>query len=766
MRNISWKIIVIMMVILLCNSSSFAEGPSGWLNMNYNNTEQFEDGKKTSTSDSFFQNYYLRFDKTITPMLSYQLYFRTSLTDSHLRDSEGHTADTYQRAMEPALDIALRNPMYGLNAGYRRTERWSTAHLRNESRGTTEFYYSRLNITPYKFPSLSLQFDRQGNYDHLATRKTDNTTTGYSGNSSYALTYNDLRLSYGITYTRNINETPIGIISKSINDSLNGMYSLGYSKSFWSGRVNVSAGYQGNYGRNKSTQFVTRTGSLDFKRPLPLPWVSPTGWYDKDAIARDITQLSLLDSQLTDVPPNALSDDPAYTTTTVINVGSNAGVFYNIGIQFSSPQNVKTLYIYVKSAINPGSISWDVYKSDTNITWTRIASGLNVSPTPFDLPNNIYRYILNFPSDNALYFKAVNLTKSSLSNNVFVTEIEAYGTDEISQTGELTDVTTFFTQGLNLNANLKATNRLSFSFNYFINKADQNPESIVNSMSGIFANIFSKSKGGQEEKMRSNITRSYGATSTWMAHRLLTTILRLQRSEAFDNKGETDFSSNTYSLAFSSSPLPTLDTNLSLIRSESYSFDEKQSVNNSYLLSIGSRLYTNVNMITDMGYTQSKSYATDTQSSARYISGALDARLTRKLYGSLTYGFSWTSSGSTSSSSKDGGVILSYNLSRLVNFSGNFRISDTGGIRTTSEGFLVDWLPLPVVRLNLNYQHSTSKPDPLVSDSLSGYGIWYIMKFMDVRITYSYTLNKDEKKTETYNTETYNLGGNLTCRFW
>ncbi len=342
-----------------------------------------------------------------------------------------------------------------------------------------------------------------------------------------------------------------------------------------------------------------------------------------------------------------------------------------------------------------------------------------------------------------------------------VTEIEAYGTEEVSKTGELTDVTTFFSQGVNLNANMRATDRLSFSFNYFINRADLNPESIVASIGGIFANIFSKSTTDREEKLRSNVTRTYGASSTWMAHRLLTTTLRLQRNEAFDNKDETDISSNTYSLVFSSSPLPTLDTNLSVIRSESYSFEEKQSINNLYLLSLGSRLYRNVNMITDIGYTQSRSYTTDTKSSTSSITGALDAPLTKKLYGSLTYGFSWRSSDDSSSSSKDGSVILTYRPGRFINLSGSFRISAADGSRTASEGFFVDWLPLPAIRLNLNYQHSASKPETSTADSLSGYGIWYITKFIDLRLTYSYTRDTDENKSETY---TY--GGNLTCRFW
>jgi hypothetical protein len=142
--------------------------------------------------------------------------------------------------------------MYGLNAGYRRLEQWSTAHIREDSRKTIEFYYSRFNLTPYELPSLSLQFDRQKTYDHLSPKNTDSTVTTYTGSSAYTLTYKDLGLSYNLTYAHNINETPKSITSKTINDSFNGSYNFNYNKSLWSGKVNVSAGYQGNYGWNKS----------------------------------------------------------------------------------------------------------------------------------------------------------------------------------------------------------------------------------------------------------------------------------------------------------------------------------------------------------------------------------------------------------------------------------------------------------------------------------------------------------------------------------
>jgi len=741
--------------LLFFCSSAFAEGPSGWLNLNYGNTEQFEDGKKTGTSDSLFQNYYLRLDKSITPVLSYQLYLRTTLSDAHSTDSEGKTTFTYQRVMEPALDISLRNPMYGLNAGYRRQEQWSTAHLSDDSRKTNEYYYLRLDVSPYELPSLSLQFDRQRNFDYLSPGQIDTTNTTYSGTSAYRFSYRELNLSYNLTYTHGINETPISTVSKSTTDDLNGSYNLGYNKSFWSGRVNVSAGYQGNYVRDKSQQFVTETGSVVFKR-------TPLGGLHASGTPLQPNVDNMLPSQ------GSLIDNNYNTGITEINIGTQK--FHNIGIWVSSEKSVDRLYIYVNKNVTPDTnltnvSNWKVYKSNFNQigTWTEEIPILSVTVSPHDTLNNIYRYEIRFStSQKALYFKVINMkTVNAIGiTDVLVTEIEAYGTDVVPQTGK-TDTSIFYTQGLNLNASLRATGNLSFSFGYFINRADQSPESFLDSIGGIFTNIFSKTRSGQGEKLTSNVSRSYNASSTWVPHRLLVTTLRFSGSEAFDNKGETDVSSNTYSLSFSSSPLPTLDTTLSLNRSDSYSFDEKQSTSDSYLLSIGSRPYRDVNMITDIGYTQSKTYATDTQSSTRSIRGTLDAPLTKKLYGSLTYGFSWTSSDGSSSSSKDGSMTVTYRPGQFINLSGSFRVSDADGNTSTTEGFLVDWLPLPVIRLNLNYQHSSTEPESATTDSLGGYAMWYITKFIDAQITSTYTRNVSEKKTETYS-----LGGNLTCRFW
>ncbi|PIW86656.1 MAG: hypothetical protein COZ94_09440, partial [Nitrospirae bacterium CG_4_8_14_3_um_filter_41_47] len=113
--------------------------------------------------------------------------------------------------------------------------------------------------------------------------------------------------------------------------------------SFWSGRVNVSAGYQGNYVRDKSQQFATETGSVVFKR-TPLG-----GLHD-----RGTTLQPNVDDRLPSL--GSLIDDNYNTGITEINIGTQE--FHNIGIWVSSEKSVDRLYIYVNKNVTP----------DTNLT--------------------------------------------------------------------------------------------------------------------------------------------------------------------------------------------------------------------------------------------------------------------------------------------------------------------------------------------------------------------------------------------------------------
>jgi len=751
-------------VVLFFYSSAVAEGLSLSGNLNYISTEQTEDGEKL-TQSSFSRNLYFTFEKPITPLISYQLSLRTNWSDFQLDDHEDGITKTYQRALEPAIDLFLRNPIYDFSTGYRRLEQWTTANLQNEGRQTTEFIYGRLNITPHEFPALSLQFNRQKEFNYLSPMTLDRTDTRYTATSWYQYLYKGLTLSYNFTYAYDINESPTDTIEKTKNSNFNGLYNINYFKTLWNGKTDISASYQGNYIHDTTQFFSAQTGNVPVKR-TPFG-----GFYALGSAPPPDT--NIFDIILNSQP--ALVDNNFITGLSTINLATTK--YHNIGILVSSAQSVDRIFVYVNVGVsrdltndpnltNPDN--WRVYWSNVNAvgTWQRMTIQ-SVIVTPFDPLNNIFRYEIRFASpQSASFFKVINLETVVVPGitNVLATEIEAYGTQFFSQ-GKFTETNDFFNQGINLIVNVRPTPKLNFSLNYFLNRSDQNLVSIWNSIAGVFSNLVSDSIS-DEDKLRSNILRTYAATATWYAHRLLTTTLRLQRNEAFDNMNETDFSSNTYTLSFNSPILPTLDTNLSFIRNDNYNLGEKQTTNDSVLLSILSKLYRDVNMVTDVAYTRSKSYETNTLSNTTSIRGSINATLTQRLYSSLAYGLSWISAeneSSTSSHTEEGQAIITYRPGRFINITGNLRVQNMDEGMTTSEGILVDWLPVPALRLNLNYMHSDSdaEAEPSVRDLFSAYLIWYITKFLDLQVTYSYALEK--RDTELKN---YTLGANLNWRVW
>ncbi|UCD35579.1 MAG: hypothetical protein JSU90_01740 [Nitrospiraceae bacterium] len=739
-------------LILAGSPAVSAQGLSGWVDVIQNYSSEYEDGEKISDRDRLNRNVYMNFRKEVTPLFSYQINLRGNFTDTDQTDENSDTETTYRRTLEPGLDLFFGNPVYDFTAGYRRLEDWDTASLQNDSRSTTEFYYSRLNISPERLPTINLQYDMQKNYDHFDDPEVDDTSTTYSIGSTYILPSQDVQARYTVNYARSIDETPLDPVTiKQETDSFSGSYSIGYSGIAWNDIVSYFAQYQGNFARTRTDQFVTRAGTILNERS------SLGGLYAQgDIIDNDV---DVLNSR------NSLVDGNLQASTGIGLSGLGSDEFQNIGIFVSSDRPVDRLYIYVDRDISgevnltsPGN--WKIYRSNFNQTdtWTEI-SGIRSITIDIDTVEDEFRYVIEFTSpEQASFFKAVNLRVSNIAN-VEVTEIEAYGTDTADE-DILTTVSSLFNQGINFNTQIRALSNLTFGLHYILDRRDQNPLSVPRSIGGVFENIFSDSISGEKEDFRSTINRNYGASSTWLTHRLLTTIVRVQRSESFDNREETDVSSNTYNLTFTSAPLPTLDASLSFIKNDSFSFDEKDSRSNSILLSVGSRLYRDVNMITDLSHVKSNSFDTGQTTTTNQITGNVDAVLTSRLSGTFNYGLQWSDTDSTSTDSKRASTILTYRPGRFINLSGNVNISDINGDVTLAEGVQVDWLPLRAIRLNMNYLHSDAEPGPIKTDTVSGYVIWYITKFADVRFNYNYTVQKEDTELKTYNFLT-----DINCRF-
>ncbi len=758
---------------LFAFSNAYAEGPSAWFNFNYTDTKQYEDGSRTESSNSFLQNYYFRLDKSVTPLISYQLYLRSTLNDSHTKDEKGNKTSNYLRAIEPALDIFLQNPLYRFDLGTRRLEQWNSASLSNDERRTTEYYYSRFNLQPKNLPSLSLQADYQKDYDHLSPKVLDSTNTKYAGSTWYDYNYRAAKFSYNLTYTRDEMKTPTSSTTKTINDSFNASYSINFNPTFFRNNFSITAGLQGNYVKNKNQTFAPAGTEIDKLR------------YAQEGLYASGTDTQPSADTLN--PAAGLIDKnyitPISTSSGTINIGFNGNRNQNIGVHLiSNTDTVNKIILYVNKDVRTetnlqGTITdIEVYRSDSNMigSWSKV----EIQPVETDYKreqlNDIYMYKIKFISpQKALYFKIVTLNTASISD-VLVTEIEASGTEIVPVTGKITDTITYISNGVSLGTVIKPVRTVTLSLNYFLNRTDQEPESFFEATGGAFENLFSKPEIELDKKLRINVNRSYGGHVSWQMFRPLTTTLRYQKNESFDNKKESDIMSDTYGINFSYTPLLTLDANLSFIRTISYTFSEKQSLNDLYLLTIGSKLHRDVNMITDFGYTQTKTYAIENPSSSytsytptedlttkvRYIRGTIDARLTAKISTNLSYGYSRTT-GATSSDLMDGGFILTYRPGRFFSISGTMKVTDSDGDTNSSEGIMIDWLFLPAVRMNASYQHNFMEEKSRILHNISTYLIWYITKFLELQLNYSYTYDKEDVKKETYN-----IGGNLTCRFW
>lgn len=752
MNRILLKITVLMSIFLLSGSLAMAKNLNIWGLINKDISKLTKDGE-TSESDFFTQSYRLSFKKPITPVIRYSLDVRAHLSDSDFTDSEGKTTKSYKREIEPALDLSISNPMYSLGSGYRRREEWSTKDLKNNSRKTTDFYYSGFSVNPRALPTLNLRFNREKIYDHLPDRETDTTNTNYTANSGYNLPSADVKFNYNLSFSHNIEETPLVIVSKIETDIFNGSYDIGYFKYFWKNRVSLSTGYQGNYSWNKSKQFVSQTGNVLFER-TPFGGLHALGTVLKPDADTLLSESLLVNNDL---------------STGISNINLSTEQFHNIGIWVAPDKSVDRLYIYVNKDITGDSnlinaANWTVLKSDFNLagTWTDVAIN-SVTATTVDIFDNIYRYEIEFSNpETASYFNAINLEVSDALGitDVQVTEIEAYGTDVVPSTGQISNESKFFSQRFSLGTSIVPVQKLTLSASFSADRSDQNPDSPLNSARNFMRDMFTNPDINEDDPDTSNISRNYSASAHWLTHRLLTTVLNFSRSEGFTTNGSTDFFSDTYSLTFNATPLPTLDTNLTFINNERYSFDDKDSSNNSILLSIGSKLYRNLNMITDMIYSQTKDFTPEKETVSYSINGTIDAQFTSRLSGNFTYSLNWISSEGTDSHSKNSRTIVSYQPGRFINFSGNFFISDSDGDISTSEGVTIDWLTLRDISLNIGYQHSNEETPSSTSDRAQGQVKWFINKFADMLVSYSYSRNSQETTTEAHSFLT-----SLNCRF-
>ncbi|MBI4843219.1 MAG: hypothetical protein HY809_02700 [Nitrospirae bacterium] len=726
---------LLFLILFIGGSSAVFADLNGNASIDYTSFQE-DRGDASITQNDTQKRLNFYFTKPITSLLSYQLTLRAEISDSDSSDSQGADYTSLKEVYEPGIDFSLKNVMYEFDSGFHhRDELYSNSGQAYDNKRITDFFYSRFAVSPLNLPTFSAELSRIKESDNIML---DRQNSIYFLRSSYELPSPELDFRANLNYSHAEEENPGKILYKNVSDAYSGDYQLSDSRIFLSGKIILNGSYRGNFSSADSTSYSSDTGYVLFER-TKLGGLHAKG----TALNPDVDSLP---------SETALADDN-YILSTSINLSiSGSDEYHNIGIWVPSDDSVEKLYIYVNKDVTGDfslkSISnWKVYKSDFNLagTWLPVTIS-SVSVSLFDLANTIYRYEIEFSAPhNARYFKAVNMDVSDISN-VAVTEIEAYGSELIPDSGILTSSSNALGQRLDFLSVFQPLSKFRFSFNYSIDKSDQNPSSVFSSITSLFTSIFSKSRSEEDQSdSSSTINKGLALNANWLTHKFLTTNFRFQRNESYDNAFKTDRAATTYELSFNSSPIETLNASFSMVRGDSYQFEVKESTYDSAILSLGTRLYRDLNMVTDIGYSRSDSVSGG-DSTSRYISGSIDSVFTDKLEGSLSYNINWKSSGESEVQSKSSSAKITYRPGRFVNLSCDFNYSSNDAGSAMSEIITAEWRPVPVLQLNANYQHSSTSSASITKDVFSGNGTWHIKKFLHAQLSFLY--EKEGESTE------------------
>ncbi len=628
------------------------------------------------------------------------------------------TNDTKTTLLTPDIRLNLRNEYFDADTGYRITEKGLDilTMISDEDRLTTESWNINFSTKSDNYPKVRLRYNENINYDHLAVRKTDSKTTNFSGRADY--TYRFLNFNY--EYRNNVLDN---YVTETITDTDTHYGRVDFRKSFWKNRITTSGSYS-----------ITNTNTE-----------TETGGQDVEVAEKKSPSAGLY----ADDPPDPFnitltSYDSLINGNANINIGGIGNTDQNIGVDLNYNRKVGLIYLYTttpNALFNKNFFTWAVYHSSDNLNWTQITSSANKE---YDTINE--RFEISFTATTARYFKIVN-TANDL-NNLYVTEIEAlsYKTYAAFTTTE-TEQTTQNTQA---NIRYKPMDWLSFTYDF--TQDEQKTDSEKNRR--------------QAHNMNCRAEREFNKyISAWAQY---------GRRMEYDSEAE-DKITDTYLLHFLSSPLTTLNTDLSLNHTVSKEDGETQSKSSSALFQISAKLREGADLNLDANITHSENLASLSETTIKSINSELRLELTRMLTAEIEYDTSWTETqqsepdGDTTGKTSSARVILYWRPSHDFYFRGSCSIDkDTAGLKTLQMQYNMNWLMTEKMQLSMGhtldegfdkfdicdiYNNDTLKST--YSADLS----WNLSRIFTLRFNYNWSRQKEDM------TETQTFITNLSASF-
>ena len=724
-----------------------------YLNLNYNYFQSYVDDKKTSESSIFNRNFYLGYDSMLTNFIGYRIFIRTNWLDSRMTDASDNVNKNYRREIEPTLDIYFRNPIYYSGFNYRRLDTWSTANLSNKGRLTSENIYFFINFNPKDIPTLNFNYNRQSNYDYLSEHKINNIFSRYSFYSQYSTTLlKKVLFNYNISYSHGDNRDKVSLITRNKLDNIYSNINLNYNQKITE-YIDLNTYYFNSIAWNKNQVYSKEESNMTLKRS------TSHGFYSIDSTYNETTYLEKM--QLL----NSLIDG-LYNPIDELNLSLSSYLNIGVDLSFIYPTTVSIIRIYVNNnldseinLLNP--YNWAVLYAMENpttdglifpVAWFEVPI-INVTKGVDSFGNNYFE--IKIADVTPKYIKVVNKTAANTSN-LKVTEMEVYGVEPVKKGWSDVEGSNY-NHRFGVNLNYKLSSRVLLNIYYSVDKTELNPSSISTSFNRFFKNTLSNKLERGETDYKANLSRGFGVSSTILFKPNLTSTIKFQRTKSLDNQNATDNMLDTYTFTINYIPLSTLVVNLSAIRSELESFGNHTLTSDSVFLSINARLLNNLSSITESGYLRSLIYQPKSENKSFYFRERIDAYLTKSLYSSILIDLNKYFE-PHDESTKSLAFSLNYRPGRLFTISSIINYADTRDGSTYSQGLILDWAPVPVLRLNLGWDRS--KQVLTRTNNLRGYVMWQITRYMNLHLGVNYS-----RVTNSQTTENYYFTSTLTWNF-
>lgn len=623
--------------------------------------------------------------------------FSAATRYNNYQDFQG-TDDNDSNSIIPSAAFDLRNEWFSLNlnGSQNRMNDDDSPPLFNRTWGGN--LYSQIE----KWPNLRLHYNQSQLWDDQRDHDQDVESTDYGGSVEY--TWNSLAMLYD--FRRGESDDLVEDIN---TETLNHYAQLKYTESFFRDRLTIGASQQYSSSEIDTDAAVGEDGVV--MQPIFL--------------TSGLSAVGKNDPRFIRLEPVAGLVDNNRETAAVQILPQDSDEYVHLGIE-ASRQSVGWMEFYFDKALRvdeQGALAgatWTVYRSDDNSTWDWVRE---IDPM-FDIKEGrSLAYVDLVVPVTDLYLKVVVSSVPKNATEVYVTEIRA-GELIFTTADRLKTSSKFVSHQTQLNIGYRPAP--GWSTGYSMRRVLNLPESDQDSLQTTHA-----------------LNTSY-APSRYFA-------MALGASETRDstkNDGLARTLIRSYSAAFNSSPLDTLDVSVGYTRTYGYEGDEETDQGDTIHGNIAAEIFPDWTMSFSPSWTRNRSFPTEKDRERSAPEPVYSTTTT-------TYGFVLTSSA---------------RLTPRLNLTGNWNYAHSTSdsekeleeARATSSrqyGATLSYRPSDVLLLSTSYRRDVDADDT----SLSGTLAWLLTRTLQLNAGASFGMESDDSDQYT-STINWSVSRNLALQ--